>query len=150
MVSYPGWRIVTHRWVCRGFLKVRLWEASWCFREYPESKCLVRFFGNNLVTCDNMFKKSHWNIQSTPRKFNIEAENDGFQKESPFPRADFQISRVYRVPIFRKASSKLRSWFPDSHVSGTRSVCWTVMEWFVSCSDIGFWSCVVSQLPQRR
>ena len=27
----------------------------------------------------------------TSPKFNMEAENDGFQKESPFPRAGFQV-----------------------------------------------------------
>ena len=27
----------------------------------------------------------------TPPKFNMEPENDGFQKESPFPVVDFQV-----------------------------------------------------------
>ena len=27
----------------------------------------------------------------TPPKFNMEPENDGFQKESPFPRGYFQV-----------------------------------------------------------
>ena len=27
----------------------------------------------------------------TPLKFNIEPENDGFQKGSPFPGGDFQV-----------------------------------------------------------
>ncbi len=27
----------------------------------------------------------------TPQKFNMEPENDGFQKESPFPVVDFQV-----------------------------------------------------------
>jgi len=27
----------------------------------------------------------------TPPKFNMEPENDGFQKESPFPGVDFQV-----------------------------------------------------------
>jgi len=27
----------------------------------------------------------------TPLKFNMEPENDGFQKESPFPEADLQV-----------------------------------------------------------
>ena len=31
------------------------------------------------------------NISSTPRKINMEPENDCFQKESPFPEADFQV-----------------------------------------------------------
>ena len=26
-----------------------------------------------------------------PQKFNMEPENDGFQKESPFPGANFQV-----------------------------------------------------------
>ena len=30
-------------------------------------------------------------ILDTPPKFNMEPENDGFQKESPFPMADFQV-----------------------------------------------------------
>ena len=28
---------------------------------------------------------------NTPPKFNMEPENDGFQKKSPFPGADFQV-----------------------------------------------------------
>ena len=28
---------------------------------------------------------------NTLLKFNMETENDGFQKESPFPEADFQV-----------------------------------------------------------
>ena len=31
------------------------------------------------------------NIKNTPQKFNMESENDGFQKESPFPGANFQV-----------------------------------------------------------
>ena len=34
----------------------------------------------------------------TPPKFNMEPENDGFQKESPFPGADFQVP--LHAPIF--------------------------------------------------
>ena len=30
-------------------------------------------------------------IKDTLPKFNMEPENDGFQKESPFPGADFQV-----------------------------------------------------------
>ena len=29
--------------------------------------------------------------QYTPPKLNMESENDGFQKESPFPGVDFQV-----------------------------------------------------------
>ncbi len=29
--------------------------------------------------------------RGTPQKFNMEPENDGFQKESPFPGVDFQV-----------------------------------------------------------
>ena len=34
------------------------------------------------------------NERNTPPKFNIEPENDGFQKESPFPRGYFQVNHV--------------------------------------------------------
>ncbi len=30
----------------------------------------------------------------TPPKFNMELENDAFQKESPLPGADFQVNHV--------------------------------------------------------
>ncbi len=30
-------------------------------------------------------------LVSTPPKFNMEPQNDGFQKESPFPGADFKV-----------------------------------------------------------
>ena len=30
-------------------------------------------------------------LKPTPPKFNMEPENDGFQKESPFPGVDFQV-----------------------------------------------------------
>ena len=42
------------------------------------------------------FKAGWWNGNSpgTPAKFNIEPENDGFRKESPFPGADFQVNYV--------------------------------------------------------
>ena len=29
--------------------------------------------------------------ENTPPKFNMEPENDGFQKESPFPGTSFQV-----------------------------------------------------------
>ena len=29
--------------------------------------------------------------ENTPQKFNMEPENDGFQKESPFPGTSFQV-----------------------------------------------------------
>ena len=35
------------------------------------------------------FKISH--VQFIPPKFNMEPENDGFQKESPFPGTSFQV-----------------------------------------------------------
>ena len=31
------------------------------------------------------------NLVATPPKFNMEPENDGFQKESPFPEGHFQV-----------------------------------------------------------
>ena len=34
----------------------------------------------------------NWKVVSnTPQKFNMEPENDGFQKESPFPGTSFQV-----------------------------------------------------------
>ena len=30
-------------------------------------------------------------LNNTPPKFNMEPEDDGFQKESPFPLVDFQV-----------------------------------------------------------
>ena len=33
----------------------------------------------------------YWKIITTPPKFNMEPENDGFQKESPFPGTSFQV-----------------------------------------------------------
>ena len=32
-----------------------------------------------------------YHLKDTPPKFNMEPENDGFQKESPFPGVDFQV-----------------------------------------------------------
>ena len=32
-------------------------------------------------------------VRLTPPKFNMEPENDGFQKESPFPATSFQVPR---------------------------------------------------------
>ena len=43
----------------------------------------LQFFRFNL--------RSSQIIEHTPPKFNMEPENDGFQKESPFPGADFQV-----------------------------------------------------------
>ena len=34
---------------------------------------------------------SHIHFYGTPPKFNMEPENDGFQKESPFPGTSFQV-----------------------------------------------------------
>ncbi len=38
-----------------------------------------------IWNCDGHFS------MLTPPKFNMEPENDDFQKESPFPGADFQV-----------------------------------------------------------
>ena len=40
----------------------------------------------------------------TPPKFNMEPENDGFQKESPFPVVDFQVNHV-KLPGCSSGSS---------------------------------------------
>ena len=35
-------------------------------------------------------QENHW-TSTTPPKFNMKPENDGFQKESPFPGTSFQV-----------------------------------------------------------
>ena len=48
-----------------------------------------------ICTCSMFIEiDSNMSITSTiftPPKFNMEPENDGFQKESPFPVVDFQV-----------------------------------------------------------
>ena len=48
--------------------------------------------GSSSPTRDE--NKTYLKPPPTPPKFNMEPENDGFQKESPFPGVDFQVQNV--------------------------------------------------------
>lgn len=51
---------------------------------------------DDLVDNDGMWKNNYYHDKNndnhiTPPKVNMEPKSEGVQKESPFPRADFQV-----------------------------------------------------------
>ena len=75
-MTSTSWELST----CEGFFKQVL---LYIFRDKSEqTRAVINFRGNMMGVGI---------LQSTPPKFNMEPENDGFQKESPFPGTSFQV-----------------------------------------------------------
>ena len=77
-----------HMEIMGGFRSDRTynWVGGWT---NPSEKYSSKW-ASSLDRCENR-KYLKFHHLDTPPKFNMEPENDGFQKESPFPGTSFQV-----------------------------------------------------------
>ena len=63
-------------------------------------------------------------ILGTPPKFNMEPENDGFQREYPFPWADFQVPCWFSVvyQLIQRVTKNFHFWC-IGHFSDWKYLC---------------------------
>ena len=62
-----------------------LQDSSQCLSDYPRNGI------HKNTSTKTRVRVLPFKTTTTPPKFNMEPENDGFQKESPFPGTSFQV-----------------------------------------------------------